>query len=83
VSEQNDRFLYIFLDEAGNLDFSSSGTKYFILGAVVKERPFLACRQLIDLKYDIIEHGADIDKFHASEDTQHVRNSVFKSYKII
>ena len=36
------RHLYLFLDEAGNLDFSPNGTRYFMLGSVTKERPFRA-----------------------------------------
>jgi hypothetical protein len=45
-SEAEKRFLYIFLDEAGNLDFSPSGTRYFILSSITKERPFNAYREL-------------------------------------
>ena len=48
-----DRFLYIFLDEAGNLDFSPTGTRFFLLGAVTKERPFHAYKELTELKYDL------------------------------
>ncbi|MBI4325920.1 MAG: DUF3800 domain-containing protein [Chloroflexi bacterium] len=40
------RRLYLFLDEAGNLDFSPSGTRYFMLGSVTKERPFRAYQEL-------------------------------------
>ena len=71
------RFLYIFLDEAGNLDFSSNGTRYFLLSSVTKERPFYTCSDLIELKYDLVEAGMNIEYFHASEDTQAVRNKVF------
>jgi Protein of unknown function (DUF3800) len=46
------RILYIFLDEAGNFDFSPGGTPYFIIGSLTKERPFHAYRELTDLKYD-------------------------------
>jgi hypothetical protein len=56
-----DRFLYIFLDEAGNLDFSPSGTRYFLLGSVAKERPFHAYKELTELKYDLVELGMDIE----------------------
>lgn len=34
------RCLYVYLDEAGNFDFSPSGTRYFILGSMALERPF-------------------------------------------
>ena len=69
--------LYVFLDEAGNFDFSLGGTKYFILTAVSKERPFRAYQAMTELKYDLVENGTDIEYFHASEDAQAVRNAVF------
>ena len=69
--------LYIFLDEGGNLDFSPNGTHYFTLTALSKTRPFNAYKELNELKYDILEKGIDLDSFHASEDKQLTRNSVF------
>lgn len=71
------RVRYLFLDEAGNFDFSPSGTAFFILGSLFKERPFAAYRQLTELKYDLIEGGQDLEYFHASHDRQHIRNQVF------
>jgi len=76
MSERN-RNLYIFLDEGGNLDFADSGTKYFTLTGLSKERPFEAFKELHNLKYDCIESGAEIECFHASEDRQKVRDQVF------
>ena len=74
----NLRALYVFLDEGGNLDFSNTGTKYFVLTALSKERPFEAYKNLNELKYDLVEQGVEIEYFHAAEDRQVVRNSVFK-----
>ncbi len=71
------RYLYVFLDEAGNFDFSPGGTKYFIISAVSKERPFRAYQEMTELKYNLVETGMDIEYFHASEDAQAVRNEVF------
>ena len=73
-----DRFLYVFLDEAGNLDFSSNGTRFFVLGALTVERPFKTYSYLIELKYDLVELGTNLEYFHAAEDTQAVRNRVFE-----
>lgn len=73
-----ERFLYIFLDEAGNLDFSPKGTRFFVLGCISKERPFHAYRELNELKYDLVEQGVDIEYFHASEDRQATRDAVFQ-----
>ena len=72
------RYLYIFLDEAGNLDFSVKGTKYFQLAALTKERPFNAYKELTELKYDLVELGTHLEYFHASENAQPVRNRVFE-----
>jgi Protein of unknown function (DUF3800) len=75
--EAKQRFLYIFLDEAGNLDFSKNGTKYFVLGGITKERPFHAYKELTELKYDLVERGMGLEYFHAAEDNQATRNQVF------
>lgn len=72
-----DRFLYIFLDEAGNFDFSAKGTKFFVLGCISKERPFHAYKELTELKYDLVELKTAIEFFHASEDRQPTRDAVF------
>ena len=71
------RQLYLFLDEAGNLDFSPNGTRYFLLGGITKERPFRAYQELAELKYDLIEQGIGLEYFHAAEDKQATRNRVF------
>ena len=75
--EAKQRFLYIFLDEAGNLDFSKNGTKYFVLGGITKERPFHAYKELTELKYDLVERSMNLEYFHAAEDNQATRNQVF------
>jgi hypothetical protein len=71
------RILYIFLDEAGNLDFSRNGSKYFVLGGITKERPFHAYKELTEFKYNQVERGTFLEYFHASENAQAVRNGVF------
>jgi hypothetical protein len=72
-----DRLLYVFLDEAGNLDFSPNGTRFFLLSSVTKERPFYAYRELTEFKYDLVELGTNIEYFHAAQDNQTTRNRVF------
>lgn len=75
--------LYMYLDEAGNFDFSPSGSKYFIMTCVVMERPFDHVMDLSSIKYDCIEEGLDekkhkhAHKLHATEDTQRTRDAVF------
>jgi len=77
----NNRFLYVFLDESGNLDFTPKGTKYFLIGSITKERPFEACKEMMELKYDLAEDGDPVEYFHAAEDVQTTRNAVFRIIK--
>jgi hypothetical protein len=69
---------YIFLDEAGNLAFSSNGTRFFVLGALMMGRPSRLYADLAHLKYELIEQGINIEHFHAAEDSQFVRDRVFE-----
>lgn len=71
------RCLYVYLDEAGNFDFSEKGTRYFMLGSVALERPFGFHTPLAELRFDLLEQGLDIERFHASDDKQSTRNLVF------
>ncbi|MEW6200331.1 MAG: DUF3800 domain-containing protein [bacterium] len=75
--------LYVFVDESGNFDFSPSGTKYFVLTALSTDSPFKIGAPLLKLRYDLLPNyacGSSMETsgyFHASEDTQLVRNQVF------
>jgi len=73
-----EKFLYIFVDEGGNFDFSRGGTSHFTLSCLSRERPFPDYSEFISLKYDLVEKGMDIEYFHASEDKQAVRDLVFQ-----
>lgn len=72
------RTLYLYFDESGNLDFKQSGTPFFIITCAVTTRPFNAGRLLTDLRYDLMEHGHALEKFHACEDVQEVREAVYE-----
>ena len=69
--------VYVFLDESGNLDFSSSGTRFFVLTSVSTRRPFRVNGELDSFKYDCIEYGLEEEKFHCAEDNSYIRNRVF------
>lgn len=71
------RCAYIFLDEAGNFDFSANGTRYFVLTSVGMSRPFSAFTAMDSYKYDCIEAGADAEYFHCYNDRKTVRSAVF------
>jgi hypothetical protein len=74
---QCDPCLYVFLDEAGNFDFSPNGTRYLVFTCVSAVRPLSLCGELHSLKFDLVEQGLEVEYFHASEDRQAVRDQVF------
>ena len=75
--------LYLFIDESGNFDFSPNGTKFFVLTVLSTMNPFDIGSSLLKLRYDLLPNYAcgtsmaEQGYFHASEDTQEVRNNVF------
>lgn len=70
--------LYMFIDEAGDYDFRPGRSKYLIWGSVtIANGPFSLYTPLSQLKHKLNTDGTDIDRFHASEDRQRVRNEVF------
>lgn len=75
--ESFDTVLYIFIDESGNFDFTKKGTKYFILTGFATFNPVINREKLLELKYDLCARGYDQKYFHATEDRQIVRNSVY------
>jgi len=78
IAETSRQVLYIFLDEAGNFDFSPTGTAYFTFTAFSLKRPFGGVTELVNLKYDLWEAGLELERFHAAEDRQIVRDRVFQ-----
>jgi len=73
----NKKTLYIFIDESGNFDFSSSGTKFFVLTSITTLYPLSQRLQLIGLRYALLKKGIDQEYFHATEDEQKVRDYVY------
>ena len=77
------KILYLFVDESGNFDFSPGGTKYFVLTVLSTTAPFDIGAPLLKLRYDLLPNyacGSSMEEegyFHASEDSQEVRNKVF------
>ncbi|MEY4418057.1 MAG: hypothetical protein RIQ88_495 [Actinomycetota bacterium] len=69
--------LFIYLDESGNLDFASSGTKHLVMSAVSTQDPATILKLIGNLKYELLAAGINVPNFHASEDVQIVRNRFF------
>lgn len=70
--------LYMYLDESGNFDFSERGSRYFIMTCIAIKRPFGVSHTLMDYRYDCLESGTFIDKFHACEDVNKIRAGVYQ-----
>lgn len=69
--------LFLFIDESGNFDFSSKGTKHFVLSCLSTFYPVDERDRLIKLRYDLLASGVDQEYFHATEDAQSTRDKVF------
>jgi hypothetical protein len=70
--------IYLFVDEAGNLDFSPRGSRYFILTSVAIDDCSIE-KDILELRRRLAWEGLDINRaFHASSDRQVVRDEVFK-----
>lgn len=73
--------LYIFIDESGNFDFSTRGTRHLVMCAYSTNQPEKDTTEFQNLKYSLLSDGVEQECFHATEDLQKVRDSVFKLIK--
>lgn len=69
---------YLFVDESGDLDFSETGSKYFILTSVVASRPFLFQSMFDEYRYDCLENNFDLSYFHCCNNKKMIRHQVFE-----
>ena len=69
--------LYVFIDEAGEFNFSPNGSRYFTLTALSTFDIEQCVAELHALKHSLIDDGHEVEYFHASEDRQVIRDAVF------
>ena len=77
--------VYIFVDEAGDMDFSSKGSKYYMFTFLVKTRPFNLHEYISNYRYTLLERNLDpinekrldIEAFHAHNDNKYIKNEIF------
>ena len=68
---------YLFVDEAGNFDFSPRGSNYFILTSVALDGCSVG-DELLELRRVLVWEGLELsDAFHATSEQQAVRDRVF------
>jgi len=71
------RPLYVFFDEAGDLTFSSHGTRHYLCGVSLTHDPWAFERSFAALREELFRGDMIPAGFHASEDRQEVRDRVF------
>ncbi len=84
VSDISDT-VYIFVDEAGDMDFSVKGSKHYMFTFLVKKRPFNLHEHISNYRYTLLERNLDplndrhldIEAFHAGEDNKYIREEIF------
>jgi hypothetical protein len=70
--------IFAFFDESGEYTYHSKSGKYLVFTGIVTATPALFSHEFACLKYDLLQHGHCVERFHASEDKQFVRDRVFK-----
>jgi hypothetical protein len=84
VKSTND-VVYIFVDEAGDMDFSPNGSKYYMFNFLVKQRPFSVHEHIANYRYSLLERNLenldgrrlDIEYFHAHNDNKYIKDELF------
>jgi hypothetical protein len=68
---------YLFVDEAGNFDFSPKGSRYFILTSICMDTCDVG-HALLERRRELAWQGFELlEEFHATEERQAVRDEVF------
>ena len=75
--------VYLFFDESGDFAFSPSGSRYYFFGALTTHDPMPLTHALTALRYQLLGSGLEIERFHAAEDRQAVRDRVFSTIKMV
>jgi hypothetical protein len=70
--------LWIFIDESGNFDFSPSGTRHFLMTAVVTADPAASGARMLALKYEQMLRGSNQLDFHATHNSRGTRKRVLE-----
>ncbi len=68
----------LFLDEAGNFDFTEKGTPFLMVCATLLDISAARSGELSLLRYELNAQGHDIESFHASANTPYVRGAFMR-----
>jgi len=70
--------LHAHLDESGDLSFTPKGSKYYIFTVAWTYEPLALAQDLIALRFSYLKFGTDLNRFHAAEDQQPIRDAVVR-----
>lgn len=70
--------LWVFIDESGNFDFSPTGTRHFLMTAVVTADPAASGAHMLALKYEQMLRGSNQLDFHATHNSRGTRKRVLE-----
>ena len=68
----------LFLDEAGNFDFTPKGTPFLMVCATLLDIDPQRSGELSSLRYELNASGHEIESFHASANTPYVRHAFMR-----
>jgi hypothetical protein len=85
VVEEISDTVYIFVDEAGDMDFSAKGSKHYMFNFLIKKRPFNLHEHIATYRYSLLERNLDplngkrldIESFHAHNDNKYIKHELF------
>ncbi len=70
--------LYIYLDESGDLNFSPTGSSFYAFTVFISLGFPAWVNELGAYRAELAQSGVFLDRFHATENMQPVRNRVFE-----
>lgn len=71
-------FLHLFIDESGDLNFSSHGSPFYVFTAVWTYAPRCIAADLGAHRELLLSRGQNIVRFHAQDDPDPIRRGVFE-----
>lgn len=70
--------LFAFLDESGDYQYRPEASRFLVFASIVVADPTCLAHEFARLKYDLLRENHCLERFHASEDKQFVRDRVFE-----
>lgn len=75
--------LHLFFDESGDFNFRPTGSRYCLFGVLSTFDLAPINAALIALRYQLLEEGTALERFHAAEDLQSVRDRAFTALRAV